>query len=244
LNFAATDFEFRQRFWIFFLIFWLAFLLYFIDHVNVSAAVGELVARHIPGASRHVDGIVRGIFFVGVAIGAFAALLRTWAAAYLRSSVVHDTSLHSDRIVADGPYRHLRNPLYLGTILIAVGVGTLASRVGFVFLVVCIYLSTLRLILREEAALLQSQGESYRRYYAAVPRLIPSLRARVPAGGGKPNWSDGFKGELFMWGFVASLAVFAFTERIGYFWVVFGANLVLITVRESMRRRKRDSQPA
>jgi protein-S-isoprenylcysteine O-methyltransferase Ste14 len=239
LSFQATDFEFRQRLWFIFGIFWLAFLLYPIDHVNVSAALARLIASHVPGAGAHVDAMIRGIFLLGAVVAILAALIRTWAAAYLRSSVVHDISLHSDRLVADGPYRHLRNPLYLGSILLSIAVGTLASRLGFLVLVAGMFIFIMRLILREEATLLRSQGESYRRYYAAVPRLIPSLRPRVPSGGAKPNWADGFSGELFMWGFTAALAVFAVTEKIGYFWVVFAANLLFIFVRESIRRRKR-----
>jgi hypothetical protein len=35
----------------------------------------------------------------------------------------HDTALHSDKLVADGPYRHLRNPLYAGVFLINGGLG-------------------------------------------------------------------------------------------------------------------------
>ena len=41
-----------------------------------------------------------------------------------------------------------------------------------------------------------------------------------------------------MWGFVAALIVFAATEKIGYFWIVFGANMVLIFARESVRRKR------
>lgn len=238
LSFEATDVEFRQRFWFIFAIFWLAFLLSPLDNMNFSVALAHLVARYVPGAAPHLDRIVQGVFFLGVAVAVLAASVRTWAAAYLRSSVVHDASLHADRLVADGPYRHLRNPLYLGTILLSVAVGTLASRFGFLVLVAGMYIFTMRLIRREEATLLESQGESYRRYCASVPRLIPSLRPRVPAGDGTSNWADGFQGELFMWGFAAALAVFAATERIADFWIVFGANLVLMFARESVRRRR------
>jgi len=42
---------------------------------------------------------------------------------YLHSSVVNDRQLHPERLVANGPYRWVRNPLYLGNILLAFGWG-------------------------------------------------------------------------------------------------------------------------
>jgi hypothetical protein len=55
-------------------------------------------------------------------------------AAYLRTEIVHDTAQHSEALVADGPFRYTRNPLYLASLLMAAGIGVLASRSGFVFL--------------------------------------------------------------------------------------------------------------
>jgi protein-S-isoprenylcysteine O-methyltransferase Ste14 len=239
LSFQATDFEFRQRFWFILAIFWLAFLLYPIDNVNFSVALARLVARHVPGAGPHLDAIIRAIFLFGTLAAVAAATIRTWAGAYLHSSVVHDSVLHLDRLVADGPYRYFRNPLYLGSVLIGIAMGTLASRVGFFVLAAGMILFTLRLIFREEANLLRSQGEDYQRYRAAVPRLIPSPWPRVPPGEAKPNWRDGFDGELFIWGLVAAMAVFTITESVLYFWIVFGADFALLFARESKRRRRR-----
>ncbi len=99
----------------------------------------------------------------------------------MRSDVVHDPRVHDSRLVADGPYRYVRNPLYLGTILMAFGIAFAASRSGFVVLLVAITLFQYRLTLREERALKATQGEGYRLYLAAVPRLLPSLRPRVAA---------------------------------------------------------------
>jgi hypothetical protein len=63
---------------------------------------------------------------------------------------VHDTAQHSEALVADGPFRYTRNPLYLATLLMAAGIGVLASRSGFVFLVLANWIFVYRLILREE----------------------------------------------------------------------------------------------
>ena len=101
-----------------------------------------------------------------IAIGALlvflSAALRTWGAVYLRTAIVHDTAQHSDALVADGPFRYTRNPLYLASVPMAAGIGALASVPGFIFLVLANWIFVYRLILHEEEALRQSQGESSR----------------------------------------------------------------------------------
>jgi protein-S-isoprenylcysteine O-methyltransferase Ste14 len=239
MNFRATDFEFRYRFWFIMGIFAVAFLCYGFDRVNVSAALSQAIFAagkfHDPD---FVDRGVRGFFVLGAFIVALAALVRSWAESYLHSSIVHDMDLHFDSLVADGPYRHLRNPLYLGTDLLAVGIGFLASRVGFLVLAVGMTIFTYRLILREEAGLLASQGESYRRFFASVPRLVPSLAPRVPAAGRPPNWVDGFTGELFMWGCAVGMALFAATENIAYYWASMGVGFAIYFLQAFLRKKR------
>src|ERR1700691_5365187 len=176
MSFQATEFEFRTRFWFISWIFWLGFLLYFIDHVNVAVALSRLVlGGHPDEGSSQLGRAVTGFFALGTLSVPMGALVRSWAESYLHSSIVHDAELHGEQLVADGPYRHVRNPLYLGNLFLATGVGLLASRSGFLFISIGMWLFVYRLILREETTLLQSQGEAYRRYLAAVPRLLPSV---------------------------------------------------------------------
>src|SRR5205823_5831012 len=73
---------------------------------------------------------LRGLFAVGASFTVLAALIRTWATAYLDTSVVHDSQLQTEALVASGPYRYVRNPLYLGGLLLAVGFALVASRLG------------------------------------------------------------------------------------------------------------------
>jgi protein-S-isoprenylcysteine O-methyltransferase Ste14 len=201
----ATDFEFRHRFWFIFLLFWVAFSAYWIDHRGIASA---LARRLVPGDALPTLHAIFGLaaFLIGI-----AALVRTWAAAYLQSERVHDANLRTEGVVADGPYRHVRNPLYLGNLLLAVGMGLIASRTGFVILVAGHLIFLLRLIGREESELLATQGERYRTYFDAVPRLLPSLRPRVPAGGLQPRWPQAFLGEVFFWLLFAGTAWFAIT---------------------------------
>jgi len=241
MSFRATEFEFRYRFWFIAGIFAVAFMCYRFDPLNVSVALSETMAAvGGQGDPNWIDGCVRGFFAFGALLVVSAALVRSWAEAYLHSSIVHDRDLHSDRLVADGPYRHSRNPLYLGTLLLAVGMGFLASRVGSVILVGGMTAFAYRLILREEASLLASQGESYRRFCQSVPRLLPSLTPSVPAAGGRPNWMDGFTGELFMWGCAVGMALFVATENMLYCSTAMGAGFAVYFLQALTRRKPAD----
>jgi protein-S-isoprenylcysteine O-methyltransferase Ste14 len=142
---------------------------------------------------------MRIVIASGALLVFLGAGLRTWGAAYLRTEVVHDTAQHSEALVADGPFRYTRNPLYLANLPMAAGIGVLASRSGFIFLVLANWIFVYRLILREEESLLKTQGESYRAYCEAVPRYWPALKPRVPSGNLRPDWGQAFAGESFVW---------------------------------------------
>jgi protein-S-isoprenylcysteine O-methyltransferase Ste14 len=223
----ATEFEFRHRFWFIGGIFWAGFASYSFDHQNAGIALAQLLSRRVidPNsvASSHP---LRLILAFAALLAILAAVVRTWAAAYLRSVVVHDHALHSEKLVADGPFRWMRNPLYLGGVLLGAAFGFLASRVGWFIMTFGLLFFYYRLIFREEAALTASQGDSFRAYCAAVPRFFPALRPRVPASGARPRWGQAFAGEMFMWGFAVSVVVFAFTLKVEIFWIVMGASLV------------------
>lgn len=219
----ATDFEFRNRFWLIGAIFGLAFWCYAFDHVNVVQAVADGIAgKDSPSA----DHLVRIFLALGALLALLAAAIRTWATAYLRSEIVHDKNVHSEALVADGPYRRVRNPLYLGNILLALGVGFLASRIGFVVLVLGMTLFLLRLIGREETQLEREQGERFREFCRRVPRLIPALTPRVPAGGLTPHWGQAFAGETFIWGPAIGMLAFAITLKNYLLWIFVAAGLL------------------
>jgi protein-S-isoprenylcysteine O-methyltransferase Ste14 len=223
----ATGLEFRQRFWFIGGIFCLGFMCYSFDHRNAAAALAKLFWGRDFNLDRPADAPVLHLIFAFAALlCVLAALIRTWAAAYLRSAIVHDHALHSEGLVADGPFRWTRNPLYLGGVLLAAGVGFLASPLGWFVMTFGLMFFYYRLIAREEAALAASQGESFRAYCAAVPRFFPAWRARVKSSGAQPRWGQAFAGEIFMWGFAASVVAFVFTLKIMAFYIVLGASLI------------------
>src|SRR3989442_2400166 len=60
-----------------------------------------------------------------------AALIRTWASSYLRAAVVYAAEVKTESLVADGPYRQVRNPLYFANVVMAIGMGAMMSPTGF-----------------------------------------------------------------------------------------------------------------
>jgi protein-S-isoprenylcysteine O-methyltransferase Ste14 len=143
----------------------------------------------------------------GILCAFAAAFLRTWAAAYLDSSVVQSASMHGDQIVAAGPYRFLRNPLYLSISIHTLALALLMPPSGAIFSIILICFFQLRLIAGEEAFLTTKLGEPYLAYRAKVPSLLPALTPRVPASPIQPKWSQAFLSELYFWGVFLSFVV-------------------------------------
>lgn len=209
----ATLFEFEQRFWFMFAIFGLGFTASAIDRTLMAGWLARLITPSVEAASPERQMAIRAVLVVGALAVFGGAMLRTWAAACLQSAVVHDVGVHADRLVADGPYRHVRNPLYLANLPFTAGIGLLASRLGWVVLVLAMWVFVYRLILREEDQLRRGQGERYAAYLRAVPRFWFSRTPRVPPSGAQPRWAQAFAGEFFTW--LGGLVVLAraFTPR-------------------------------
>ncbi len=150
---------------------------------------------------------------VVIVLGALAALagavLRVWGTAYLGYSTVHHGDMQAGAVMADGPFRFMRNPLYLGGWFMMLVVALLMSPSGALFTLVLISIFYLRLIFGEEAFLGKQLGEPYLEYLRAVPRLIPRLRGGLPPAGNKPHWLIAIATEVMPIGMFVTMAVLA-----------------------------------
>jgi protein-S-isoprenylcysteine O-methyltransferase Ste14 len=235
----ATQWEFKNRALIFGLIFGCSFACYSFDAQNSAAALASRL-----GAALRTDATVlaRLLFVCAAGLLAAAALTRTWASSYLHSSVVYAGAVKTESLVADGPYRHVRNPLYFANVLLALGMGAMMSRTGFFVAVAAMLVFCRRLIFREESELLATQGGLYQRYKNAVPRLWPASRPRVPAAGRQAKWAEGLQAEFWCWGFAIAVAAFAITLNTTAFFVILGASIAALWLFTSVtnRRAQRD----
>lgn len=110
----------------------------------------------------------------GIPLSLAGLILRAWAAGHLAKN---------HKLATSGPYGHVRNPLYIGTLLVAAGL-VVASRspaLGAVFAAVffLIYLPVIQL----EEQHLRGLFPEYETYAQHVPALLPRLTA---AGGSLP----------------------------------------------------------
>lgn len=240
MSLRATDCEFARRFWIITLVYFIGFGLSVVDPTNAGVWLIRQLAPSVDLAGAAGTPWLRVVFTGGAALVFLAAMLRTWATAYLLTEVVHDSRRHSDELVADGPFRYVRNPLYLATFLMSAGVGLLASPLGWLFIVGLNWLFIYRLILAEEETLRRELGDAYRGYSTAVPRFWPALRPRVPARGRRPRWGQAFVGEAFPWLLGLSVLGFAATLAPVVALVGFAASFV---VRLLVGRRRGGATP-
>jgi protein-S-isoprenylcysteine O-methyltransferase Ste14 len=231
----ATNWEFKNRAMIFGLIFGLSFSVYFIDPQNATAALANWIE-----ATRGIDAnlVARLLFVFATCLLVVAALFRTWASSYLQANVVYAAEVQTASLVADGPYRHVRNPLYFANVLLALGMGAMMSRTGFCVVVTAMLVFCYRLIFREESELQASQGEQYHRYQNAVPRLWPSLKPRTASSGKRAMRIEGFKAEFWCWGFAVSVAAFAITLNTTVFFVSLAASIAVFWLSSSILQKK------
>jgi len=234
----ATTWEFKNRAWIFGLMLGLTFPMYTIDPQNSAAALATWLA---PRLAMDATLVARLLFALAAALLVLAALIRTWASSYLHAQVVYASEVKTKSLVADGPYRFVRNPLYLGNVLMAFAMGAMMSRPGFITVVVAMLVFSYRLIFREEADMEAGQGEQYEQYRKAVPRLWPALWPRIPSAGSLPSWTEGFTAESYYWGFAAAVGAFALTLKLWVFFVILGASLVLFWVAPAVLIKKSSS---
>ena len=171
------------------------------------------------------------LLIVAASIAATAVLFRIWGTAYLGPGTVNSINMMAGKVMADGPYRYLRNPLYIGLWCMVLASAFLMPVSGAIFAVVLITFFAIRLTLGEEIFLSAQLGEPYRAYLRAVPRFLPRLRGAPAPAGAKPHWHGAMLAELTPIGIFIAIVVFSRNydlELAGRIIIIFfGASLVV-----------------
>lgn len=174
------------------------------------------------------------VVVIAAVFAAAGVLFRVWGTAYLGPATVNSMHMHADAVMADGPYRHVRNPLYLGLWCMVAAMAFLMPATGALFAMVLLTIFLLRLTLAEEAFLTAMLGDLYQAYQRSAPRFFPRLRAILPSAGTKPHWLRAIFTELTSIGVFIAVGVFARTynsELTGrVILIFFGASLIMRAV--------------
>ncbi len=101
---------------------------------------------------------------LGLPLALAGEAIRVWASGHIEKT---------RRLATGGPYAHSRNPLYVGSLLIALGVATACASPWVVLAVALYFLAFYPSVMREEAAFLADRFPEYAAWAAAVPLFLP-----------------------------------------------------------------------
>jgi protein-S-isoprenylcysteine O-methyltransferase Ste14 len=154
-------------------------------HPDLITRLGGWLFRHrtsLPGPVALVIVMLPGsksaspfLVGAGVAITIVGELIRLWGVDHI-GAISRTRSERLGPLVASGPFALVRNPLYVGNILLWVGFAIAARMLWLAPIILVLLALEYHAIVRWEETLLESRlGQAYREYAARVPRWIPSF---------------------------------------------------------------------
>lgn len=137
----------------------------------------------------------------GFVVASIGELIRFWGVSIAGSETRTTGAVGATNLITDGPFGYVRNPLYVGNIVMYLGFGIMSNALVPWLQIIALawFIIQYRLIVsREEEHLLNAFGEEYQRYLKNVPRFIP----RFPKYKGEhsfhrsPNFQRGMQSEM------------------------------------------------
>ncbi|HJZ98669.1 MAG TPA: isoprenylcysteine carboxylmethyltransferase family protein [Candidatus Solibacter sp.] len=113
----------------------------------------------------------------GVPVSLLGLALRAWAAGCLAKN---------QQLATGGPYAYTRNPLYVGTLLVAAGLAISARNIWLAALFAAVFLFVYLPVIQNEAQHLRKLFPEYASYAERVPALLPKF---TKSGTGGFRWS-------------------------------------------------------
>ena len=152
------------------------------DGGYISAVVTIVAVLYMPVIDRyswHIFNIhsYSGYFYIlGLCLFVAGIVLRRAAAEQLGEYFTHELRISPGQTIVDsGPYRHIRHPAYLGTLILTLGFSwAFLSNIGLLMVMPMMIMALYR-IKKEEEMLQRSFGEQYKAYMLRTKRIIPFL---------------------------------------------------------------------
>jgi protein-S-isoprenylcysteine O-methyltransferase Ste14 len=137
---------------------------------------------------------------IGGVVAIIGEAMRFWGVAYAGSLTRVTGSVGAPALVVAGPFARVRNPLYIGNILLYVGVGIMSMALWPWLQAAALAWFVLQyqlIVSREEEFLGREFGEAYAEYRTNVPRFLMRLTPwQHPSQATQhPSWPDGIRSE-------------------------------------------------
>jgi protein-S-isoprenylcysteine O-methyltransferase Ste14 len=134
---------------------------------------------------------------LGLPLSAAGLMLRAWAAGHLAKN---------QQFTTGGPYAYVRNPLYLGTMVVAGGLAVACRSLGLAVLFALVFLFIYLPVITLEEQHLRELFPEFERYAQTVRAFIPSGKRTTAAT--SFSWALYRKNQEYqaLFGFVAGLA--------------------------------------
>ena len=136
----------------------------------------------------------------GAAIVLSGEFLRLWGVSIAGSETRTTGPVGGTFLITTGPFAHVRNPLYVGNVMMYFGFGVMSMALfpWLALAALCFFMFQYSLIVsNEEKYLSERFGEEYQRYVQSVPRFFPSIRRYDGKAGEQPSldWKRGLQSE-------------------------------------------------
>ncbi len=155
---------------------------------------------------------VRAVYWLLALLNGATSALRIWAGGVLGGARMMAVDVQTDALLAAGPYRHVRNPIYLADIVTLAGMGLVVPWPGALAVWLLLALAYPRITAHEEASLGAAFGEAYRQYRNSVPRLLWRRAAwGAPSAGATFSWREGVANNFLYLPLAPGFAVAALT---------------------------------
>ena len=132
---------------------------------------------------------------IGAPVSVLGLLLRGWAAGCLAKN---------QQLATGGPYAYTRNPLYIGSLLVAAGLVAAARSLALAGLTAAVFVLIYLPVMELEEQHLGVLFPEYPAYAARVPMLLPRLRVRAGKAAKKNahpfRWSQYLRNEEYQAG--------------------------------------------
>ena len=143
--------------------------------IGLAIGLGVAAADFVPALA--IPIAPWPLFASGLLVGWAGIALALWATRTLGRFYRPVVTIYEDHeVVATGPYRCVRHPIYAGAMVVMVGVGLALGN--WLSLIVCVLLPLAAYVARirvEEDALEEALGDRYRQYEQGKARLVPGI---------------------------------------------------------------------